>query len=85
LEKCCADFTSLREVQFAQLRDGNEKLIFQVPLIRSFRVSIPEVVIPEGRSLLAAFPGVKVDDMETFMLITPRAEPGMNQDQDEWD
>ena len=49
----------------------------QVPTVASFRASIPEVVIPDGMSLLVAFPGVTYeqnigDKREMFLLITPK-------------
>jgi hypothetical protein len=61
----------------------------QVPTVQSFRVTLPEVVIPAGMSLLVAFPGIPAFEFQTppyresnepramFMLITARAVRGM--------
>ena len=53
----------------------------QVPSFHTFRANIPDIVIPEGMSLLVAFPGAEMPywfnnrndnaTYEAFMLITP--------------
>jgi len=47
----------------------------QNPSFRSFHANIPDIVIPEGMSLLVAFPGAIFpgkEDHGAFLLITPR-------------
>ena len=48
----------------------------QAPVTSISRISLPEVVIPEGMSLLVAFPGCEVyepdGNREQFLLITPK-------------
>ena len=77
----------LEEEGFTETKKGNVTTItngitVQVPTVQSFRVALPEVVIPEGMSLLVAFPGIpavgyyydaKGESRATFLLITPRA------------
>ena len=74
-------------------------ITFQVPTIHTFRVNIPDVVIPDGMSLLVAFPGnvdPKSNDYNPqggiFMLITPQkveaiefASEDVQQVPDEWE
>jgi hypothetical protein len=41
-------------------------------VLRSFRFSLPEIVIPKDMALLVACPGVQADDdREVFLLIRP--------------
>jgi hypothetical protein len=94
LDECCVDYTTLIRTELAQWREEEEPrgktqersgLTVQVPVVHSFRVNIPEIVVPSGMSLLVAFPGVegfvgtkfttgnKEDGTGDFLLITPRA------------
>jgi len=73
LEKGYFNFTSVKEVRTVRLLDdqnGNTVTV-QVPSIASFRISIPEIVIPKGMSLLVAMPGMN-EKGEVFLLITPK-------------
>jgi len=89
LDKCRLDVTSLAKVdtfklvddsgnvQFAKTKE-NSGLTIQVPTLRSFRAEIPEIIIPQGMSLLVAFPGAEFpyegsdESYGAFLLITPR-------------
>ena len=76
LDKCHFEMNSPVKVETTQLlveMDGKKQrssITVQVPECRSFRVSIPEIVIPKNMSLLVAFPGV--EESEVFLLITTR-------------
>jgi hypothetical protein len=66
----------------APIRSGRTRIIttksgvtVQIPTLRSFRAEIPDIVIPEGMSLLVAFPGAVLPgkgDQGVFLLITAR-------------
>jgi hypothetical protein len=80
-----------------ETRDG---VTVQVPSVHTFRAYIPDIVIPDGMSLLVAFPGGSISPESNssdplggiFMLITPRkvdehasdASEDMHPIQDEW-
>ena len=73
LDRLYANFTTVKEVRKVKLLDdqnGNTVTV-QVPSIASFRISIPEIVIPKGMSLLVAMPGMN-EKGEVFLLITPK-------------
>jgi hypothetical protein len=90
LYTCQLELSSLMKVETYQLMDGFTEMrngvatktgiTVQVPTVHSFRASLPEVVIPEGMSLLVACPGVPAvkqtpsnEPHAMFLLITPRA------------
>ena len=51
----------------------NSDIVIQVPKIRSICISIPEIVIPEGMSMLVAVPGIaeSLDTDLMFLMIRP--------------
>ena len=84
--------------QLADSPSAKGGITIQQPIVRTLSVTMPDVVIPEGMSLLVAFPGVEVphwhnnrNDNVTygaFMLITPTkvdCNPELKQDHDEWE
>ncbi|MCL2349478.1 MAG: M56 family metallopeptidase [Planctomycetaceae bacterium] len=76
LDSCVAEFTSITGVETVQLQEEEKKggVCVQVPTVRSYGISIPEIVIPEGMSLLVAVPGTVRASAETdpiFLVITP--------------
>ena len=85
LEECVFNKDTIKNVEQVRLLEEDKKLAngkveknsvtAQVPEIQSFQVNLPAMVVPKGMSLLLAFPGVRDlhEDMEMFLLITPRA------------
>ena len=85
LEECFLNKDTIKSVEQVRLLEEDKKLAngevennsitVQMPVIQSFQVNLPVMVIPKGMSLLLAFPGVGDlhEDMEMFLLITPRA------------
>jgi len=86
------EFTTIRKVeqyrlvdtpptpqQLAEYPRTKGGITIQVPSFHTFRVHIPDIVIPDGMSLLVAFPGGNIapesnssDSPGIFMLITPQ-------------
>ena len=66
---------SIRD-ETVSLRDESpdKQVVIQVPKVRSYCISFPEIVIPDGMSLLVAVPGItqasEFDPM--FLMITPQ-------------
>ena len=93
LEKCQLVLTNLVKIDEVKLVDGDlsnaefdktkerSGVTIQVPTVQSFRADIPEIVIPQGMTLLVAFPGAGYpphglednDRYGMFLLITPQA------------
>ena len=77
LEKCFANFTVIENVGTTKiLDDGKSGVTVQVPVVKSLQVSIPEMVVPSGMSLMMALPGIEHPRREggtLFLLVTPRA------------
>ena len=92
LEKCQLVFTNLVKIDHFKLVDGDPNnmefdktketrgITIQVPTVLSFRADVPEIVIPQGMTLLVAFPGTcctpnveSNDSHGMFLLITPQA------------
>jgi len=73
LDRLHADFNTVKEVRKVKLLDdqNGKTVTVQVPSVASFRISIPEIVIPKGMSLLVAMPGMN-EKGEMFLLITPK-------------
>lgn len=85
LDSCAVEFTSIDdEVATVTLRDewpgpgivndvSQNGISVQIPSIRSYSISIPEIAIPENMSMLVAIPGISKmsggDSM--FLLVTP--------------
>ena len=84
--------------QLAEDSSAKGGITIQQPIVRTLSVTMPDVVIPEGMSLLVAFPGVEVphwfnnrnDNVtyEAFILITLRKvenNPDFQRVKDEWE
>ena len=73
LDSCVAEFTSITGVETVQLQEEEKKggVCVQVPTVRSYGISIPEIVIPEGMSLLVAVPGTiaRTSDIDPMFLM----------------
>ena len=82
IDSCIAEFTAIDDdVRTVKLREEtmihgvsqDADITIQVPKVRSICISIPEIVIPEGMSMLVAIPGMaeSLDIGPMFLMITP--------------
>jgi hypothetical protein len=75
LDHCVADFSRINDAKLVTISgEEPDSAKIQVPNVRSYRISLPEIVIPEGMSLVVAIPGIsQSSDLDPmFLMITPR-------------
>ena len=83
IDYCVAEFARMDDAELVTIRKEAAKTaskddaqagvaMIQVPNVRSYRISIPEIVIPEGMSLLVAVPGIVQSPVfdPMFLMIT---------------
>ena len=78
--------------QLAEDSSAKGGITIQQPIVRTLSVTIPDIVIPDGMSLLVAFPGDVAppgnnsnEPGGAFMLITPRKVDNIARVSDTWE
>ncbi len=84
IDSCVVEFAQIQGTETVELQLSvkhkskdfvqEDGVSIQVPTVRSFCISIPEIVIPEGMSMLVAVPGITQTSNSdpTFLMVTPQ-------------
>ena len=72
IDECVVEVAGILDVETVPVY--NDMALVQVPKVQAYCFAIPEIVIPEGMSLLVAVPGLsRSSDLEPmFVMITPQ-------------